>query len=108
MKLRNPQSGLIFHSDRGSQYASDEFKQELSSIQAIQSMSRKGDCWDNAVAESFFKTIKTELIYWYKFKTRAEAELRIFEYIEMFYNRNRLHSTLNYVSPEVFERQNLS
>ncbi len=71
---RKPGEGLIFHSDRGSQYASDKFKSELKSIGAAQSMSRKGDCWDNAVAESFFKTLKTELIYWEKFKTRAEAE----------------------------------
>lgn len=108
VKMRNPDKGLMFHSDRGSQYASDKFKKALSSVEAIQSMSRKGNCWDNAVAESFFKTIKSELVYWCNFRTRAEAELRIFEYIELFYNRNRLHSTLNYMSPDAFERRILT
>jgi putative transposase len=103
VKLRKPGKVLIFHSDRGAQYASNEFKAVLNSIGATQRMSRKGNCWDNSVAESFFKTIKSELIYWITFKTRAEAELRIFEYIEIFYNRQRLHSTLNYMSPEAFE-----
>ena len=107
-KTRNPSIGLIFHSDRGSQYASNEFRKVLSDNQAIPSMSRKGDCWDNAVAESFFKTIKSELIYWFNFKTRKEAELRIFEYIEMFYNRYRLHSTINYLSPATFENKIIS
>lgn len=106
--LRKPQEGLIYHSDRGSQYASDEFKNVLKSIGAVQSMSRKGNCWDNAVAESFFKTIKSELVYWYNFQSRKEAELRIFEYIEIFYNRYRLHSTLNYMSPNDFEKLKLS
>ncbi len=105
---RKPASGLIFHSDRGSQYASDEFIKTLKVNKAIPSMSRKGDCWDNAVAESFFKTIKSELIYWYNFRTRAEAELRIFEYIEMFYNTNRLHSSNDYMSPVDFERKKVS
>lgn len=108
IKTRKPGEGLIFHSDRGSQYASDKFKSELKSIGARQSMSRKGDCWDNAVAESFFKTLKTELIYWEKFKTRAEAELKIFEYIEIFYNRRRRHSAINYLAPDVFETMNFS
>lgn len=107
-ELRNPPEGLIFHSDRGSQYASDEFKNSLKIIGAKQSMSRKGNCWDNAVAESFFKTIKSELIYWHSFQTRQEAELRIFEYIEIFYNRNRLHSANNYLSPNDFEFKNIS
>jgi putative transposase len=80
IQSRNPSEGLIFHSDQVSQYASDEFKQVLSGIEARQSMSRKGDCWDNAVAESFFKTFKSELIYWENFKSRSEAELKIFEY----------------------------
>lgn len=108
VKKRKPGQGLIFHSDRGVQYASDEFKLYLKRIGAIQSMSRKGNCWDNSVAESFFKTLKSELIYWMKFKTRKEAELRIFEYIEIFYNRHRLHSTLNYMSPEAFELLKIS
>lgn len=106
--LRKPEEGLIYHSDRGSQYASDEFKKALKSMGAIQSMSRKGNCWDNAVAESFFKTIKSELVYWHNFQTRKEAELRIFEYIEIFYNRHRLHSALNYMAPNDYERQKLS
>jgi len=108
MNKRKPEKGLIFHSDRGSQYASDEFVGLLKNNDAIPSMSRKGDCWDNAVAESFFKTIKSEMIYWYKFRTRAEAELRIFEYIEIFYNKNRLHSSNGYMSPIDFEREKLS
>jgi transposase InsO family protein len=106
--MRKPPKGLIFHSDRGSQYASDEFIEKLKSIGAVQSMSRKGNCWDNAVAESFFKTIKSELIYWHRFETRKEAELKIFEYIEMYYNRVRLHSTNNYQSPNDYEHLKLS
>jgi transposase InsO family protein len=105
IESRRPAPGLIFHSDRGSQYASKEFRDVLEEFGVRQSMSRKGDCWDNAVAESFFKTIKSELVYWTKFPTRSIAELRIFEYIEMFYNRRRLHSTLNYRSPEQYEKE---
>lgn len=105
---RKPKQGSIFHSDRGSQYASDEFRKVLSDNGTAQSMSRKGDCWDNAVAESFFKTIKSELLYWFNFKTREEAELSIFEYIEMFYNTNRLHSSIDYMSPAAYERLKLS
>jgi putative transposase len=108
LDLRRPTQGLIFHSDRGSQYASDDFRDILRDNDAVPSMSRKGNCWDNAVAESFFKTIKSELIYWHNFQTRAEAELRIFEYIELFYNRQRLHSTINYMSPDAFENRCLS
>lgn len=106
--MRRPEKGLMFHSDRGSQYASDDFKKVLKGIDAQQSMSRKGNCWDNAVAESFFKTIKSELIYWRKYQTRYEAEMSIFEYIEMFYNRSRLHSVTNYMSPHSFEKLKLS
>lgn len=105
VKLRKPSKGLIFHSDRGSQYASLDFRIELKKVHAKQSMSRKGDCWDNAVAESFFKTIKTEMIYWNNFQTRDEANAKIFEYIEMFYNSRRLHSTLDYMSPNKFEEK---
>lgn len=87
---------LIFHSDRGSQYACHEFKHALNQHDNIvQSMSRKGNCWDNAVAESFFKTLKTELTNHYNYKTKQQAENDIFEYIECFYNKNRRHSTLN-------------
>ncbi len=94
----------VMHSDRGSQYASDAFRKELQIHGCKQSMSRKGDCWDNAVAESFFGTLKTELVHHEKYKTREAARLSIFDYIEMFYNRRRLHSYLNYLSPEEFEK----
>lgn len=93
--LQNNQS-LIFHSDRGIQYACDEFTSELQKRPNIsQSMSRKGNCWDNAVAESFFKTLKTELVYHRQYLTRQQAALDIFEYIETFYNTNRRHQLLN-------------
>jgi len=92
----NKAQKLIFHSDRGIQYACGEFVNELRSHDNIErSMSRKGDCWDNAVAESFFKTLKVELIYQNKYQTREEAELSIFEYIEVWYNQNRRHKHLN-------------
>ncbi len=87
---------LIFHSDRGIQYACEEFTIRLNSHKnIIRSMSRKGNCWDNAVAESFFKTLKTELIYHNKYQTIKEAELSIFEYTETFYNTKRRHQYLN-------------
>ena len=108
LNKRKPSPGLIFHSDRGSQYASDEFVELLKRNKVLPSMSRKGDCWDNAVAESFFKTIKSEMVYWYTFRNRAEAELRIFEYIEIFYNKNRLHSSNDYMSPIDFETTKVS
>jgi transposase InsO family protein len=100
---RNPGKNLFFHSDQGSQYASNDFKNVLIKNDITQSMSRRGNCWDNAVAESFFKTMKSEFIYWNNFQTRAEAELKIFEYIDMFYNTKRLHSTNKYMSPCDFE-----
>jgi transposase InsO family protein len=94
---------LIFHSDRGIQYACDEFIRLLKTYKNVkQSMSRKGDCWDNAVAESFFKTIKTELIYDEKYQCKQQAKLGIFEYIESWYNRKRRHSALGYQSPEEY------
>ena len=86
---------LIFHSDRGIQYACNEFKELLSSYKLVErSMSRKGDCWDNAVAESFFKTLKVELVYQNIFKTFEEAQLSVFEYIEAWYNVNRIHTAI--------------
>jgi len=92
----NKEQPLIFHSDRGIQYACKEFTNTLLTYKNIvRSMSRKGNCWDNAVAESFFKTIKTELIYHQNYQTKAEAELSIFEYIETFYNVKRRHKQLN-------------
>lgn len=96
----------LVHSDRGSQYAADLFVDELKLRSCDQSMSRKGNCWDNAVAESFFSTLKTELIHHEKFKTKKEAEVKIFDYVEIFYNKQRLHSTLNYMTPDEFETLN--
>lgn len=103
MWKRKPAKGLISHSDRGSQYASDSHRKIHNDHGIKASMSKKGDCWDNAVAESFFHTLKTELIYHCYFETRAEARTSIFEYIEVFYNRQRLHSANGYEAPMVFE-----
>ncbi len=100
---RSPGEGLLHHSDRGVQYASDNYQQLLESHEMNQSMSGKGDCWDNAVMESFWSTLKTELVHHQKFATHDQARASIFEYIEVFYNRRRLHSSLGYVSPEMFE-----
>lgn len=100
---RRPGSGLILHSDRGSQYCSHAFQHLLKESGAISSMSRKGDCWDNAVAESFFGTLKTERVSWRSYQTREEAKRDIVDYLEMFYNSRRLHSYLGYVSPRRFE-----
>jgi putative transposase len=95
--------GLIFHSDRGIQYACEEFRNLLAKGGlVVQSMSRKGNCWDNAVAESFFKSLKTEWLYGKAFKTREQAEIAVFEYIEIWYNRRRLHSSLGYKTPEQY------
>ena len=85
------------------QYASDDYQKELDRRGIVCSMSRKGDCWDNAVVESFFATLKRELVYRHRFATRAQAIQVIFEYVEVFYNRKRRHSHLGYVSPEQFE-----
>ncbi|WP_458701702.1 IS3 family transposase [Sulfurospirillum sp. 1307] len=103
IKRRTPKKGLVYHTDRGSQYASYEHKAILEKYGITQSMSKKGDCWDNAVAESFFHSLKTELIHHEKFISRAQANEKIFEYIEIFYNRKRLHSSNNYMSPYEFE-----
>jgi putative transposase len=94
---------LLFHSDRGVQYACSEFTELLKKYPVQQSMSRKGNCWDNAVAESFFKTLKTEMVYHRSFQTKAEARLAIFEYIEVWYNRQRRHSALGYLTPCQYE-----
>jgi transposase InsO family protein len=104
---RKPGTGLIFHSDRGSQYCSKEFRLLLKEYKMLQSQSRKANCWDNACVESFFHTLKTELIYHEDFETRAQAHDAIFEWVEAFYNRQRLHSTLGYKSPVDFERGSL-
>jgi transposase InsO family protein len=95
--------GLLFHSDRGVQYASGPFRTLLEAHGIERSMSRTGNCYDNAVAESFFATLKRELVSRCEFSTHAETTQAIFEYIEAFYNRRRLHSTLGYLSPEQFE-----
>jgi len=100
-----PDAGVIFHSDRGSQYASRAFRRTLKQKKFRQSMSRKGDCYDNACAESFFHTFKVEEVYPCLYATRAEARHRIFDYIEVFYNRIRRHSYLDYLSPEEFEHR---
>ena len=105
---RQPSKGLLHHSDQGSQYASENFRNRLQ-INKIQcSMSRKGNCYDNAVVESFFKTLKIEWTYDKKYKTREEAKASLFEFIEIFYNQHRLHSTLGYLSPVDFERKTVS
>jgi transposase InsO family protein len=104
---RKPPKGLIWHTDRGSQYASYSHKDLLKQYGIVQSMSRKGNCWDNAVAESFFHTLKTELIYHQIYETKAEANQAIFEYIEVYYNRQRSHSANNNLSPVGFENKML-
>jgi transposase InsO family protein len=103
VRLRRPGPGLVFHSDRGSQYASKVFRRRLWRHQMVQSMSRKGCCWDNAVAESFFATLKKELVRDCPYETRAAARSDVFEYIEVFYNRQRAHSLLKYETPAHFE-----
>lgn len=100
---RNPAPGLIHHSDRGCQYTSFDYRAALEDHNFVCSMSRRGNCWDNAVAESFFATLKSEVLYRRTLATRKEARAVIFEYLESYYNRKRLHSTLNYKSPVAFE-----
>ena len=104
---RRPAPGLIFHSDRGSQYTSAAFRELLAGNGVVQSLSRPRQCWDNAVAESFFATLKTELVYRHAWPTRAAARLAVFEFIEVFYNRRRLHSTLGYCTPAEYEAERL-
>jgi putative transposase len=103
VKNRRPGAGLIYHSDRGSTYAATDFSEELRRLGMRASMSRKGDCWDNAVAESFFSSFKTEWMPQDGYDTVSEGMADVFRYIEMFYNRERLHSYLGYVSPVAFE-----
>ena len=102
---RRPHHGLLHHSDRGSQYASGDYQAVLADHGIVCSMSRRGNCWDNAVAESFFATIKVELVHDAAWATRAVARAELFEYIEVFYNGQRRHSSLGYLSPRAFERQ---
>lgn len=103
-RRQGPGRGLVFHSDRGSQYASHEYQQRLWRYGMIGSMSRKGNCWDNAPMESFFHTLKTEHVFFEEFLTRQNARESVFEWIEVFYNRQRRHSSLGYLSPECYER----
>jgi transposase InsO family protein len=108
VKNRRPGSGVLHHSDRGSQYASDDYQERLKKYKMVCSMSRKGDCWDNAVMESFYRSLKVECVYLTRYKTREEARRDIFTYIELFYNRVRRHSYLGYMSPEEYERMLLA
>ena len=103
LKRRRPGEGLLHHSDRGVQYACGDYRDLLRSHGIACSMSRTGDCYDDAVVESFFKTLKAELVYHQRYATREQARRSLFEYVEVLYNRTRLHSSLGYVSPEQFE-----
>lgn len=103
IERRCPGPGLLVHSDQGSQYTSDDYHRTLKKHGMVSSMSRKGNCWDNAVAESFFHTLKTERTHHEKYRNRTHARLSVFEYIEVFYNRSRKHSSLNYQAPLVYE-----
>ncbi len=105
VEQRRPAAPLLHHSDRGSQYASEDYQAQLSVLGIQCSMSRTGNCYDNAPVESFFGTLKTELIYQQAFATREQARSVIFEYIEVFYNRQRRHSALGYLSPVSYEAQ---
>jgi putative transposase len=105
--MRHPPKGLMFHSDRGVQYTSHDFRKALKRYKMIQSMSRKGNCWDNACAESFFSTLKEEEVFCNRYATRREARNALFQYIAVFYNRERVHSSLDNVSPEYYEKGRL-
>lgn len=104
LSQRQPAAGLIMHTDRGSQYGADSYRQLLRQHGIQPSMSRTGNCWDNAVAESFFHTLKTELIYMEEYDTHEAAQIAVFEYIEVFYNRQRCHSANGYLAPLVYEQ----
>ena len=105
---RQPSPGLIVHSDRGSQYCSRFFKELLNTYRYRQSMSSTGNCYDNAITESFFATLKVELIHDERYRTRNQARRSIFKYIEIFYNRSRIHSSIGGLSPDQFEKMNCS
>jgi putative transposase len=100
---RKPPPGLVHHTDRGSTYTSEKYRTVLSDNSMVSSMSRKGNCWDNAVSESFFGSLKNELTHWKNYQNCDQARADIFRYIEIFYNRQRLHQTLDYVSPTDYE-----
>jgi transposase InsO family protein len=105
MAVRNKpvKQDLLFHSDRGVQYACTDFREQLKGLPVLQSMRRKGNCWDNAAAESFFKMLKTESVYHANYQTRKQARLAIFEYIEGWYNKRRRHSALGNTSPQQYQ-----
>lgn len=105
IQRQKPRPGLLHHSDRGSQYASPDYRKALKNQGMIQSMSRKGNCWDNAPMESFFGTAKSELVQHQRYPTREDAKRDLFAYIEGYYNRQRLHSALGYRTPEQAELQ---
>jgi putative transposase len=105
IQRQRPAPGLIHHSDRGSQYAAADYRKALNEAGLVQSMSRKGNCWDNAPMESYFGTMKTELVHQVRYPTRDAAQRDLFAYIEGYYNRQRLHSALGYITPEQAERQ---
>jgi transposase InsO family protein len=107
VKKRRPTAGLLHHSDRGCQYTSAEYRQRLEAFGITVSMSRTGNCWDNAVAESFFATLKNELVHRRRWRTVLELRTALFEYIEVFYNRRRLHSSLDYRTPAAIEQEYL-
>lgn len=104
LRTRQPKPGLLHHSDRGVQYAGADYQKQLRKSGIVCSMSRKGDCWDNAVAESFFSTLKSELVHRVNYVSRSQAKASVFEYIETFYNARRRHSALGYLSPVEHER----
>jgi transposase InsO family protein len=108
LEVRRPGAGLVHHSDRGVQYACDDYRALLASRGIAPSMSRRGDCYDNAAMESFFSTLKRELVHREVYATREEATRSLFEYIEVFYNRRRLHSSLGYLSPVQYEESRKS
>jgi putative transposase len=103
LSWRRPGPGLVFHSDRGSQYTSRQFRELLAAHGVRQSLSRPGQCWDNAVVEAFYSTLKIELVQRHAWPTRAQTRRAIFDYMEVFYNRQRIHSTLGYLSPAEYE-----
>jgi transposase InsO family protein len=105
LRRRKPRHGLLHHSDRGCQYTSSDYRRELAANGIVVSMSRTGNCWDNAVAESFFATLKTELIFRRRWSQRIELRAAVFEFIEVFYNRQRLHSSLGYKTPAQVEAE---
>jgi putative transposase len=102
---RRPSKDMLFHSDRGSQYASSDYRTRLSDAGIVCSMSRRGNCWDNAPTESFFASLKKEMVYRTRFETREQARAAVFEWIEVWYNRKRRHSAIGYISPDEFERR---